>query len=121
MVVVALIGHGPEWIAGKSVHEQGASVQAHLVAMRHRFNEGTLLLGGPFDRAGGIAVLDVGDRAAAERVMEADPAVIAGVMVYELFELTAYFDAFTGHGIDGADGSAISLRNPSIGCGTENR
>jgi uncharacterized protein YciI len=69
--------------------------------MRQRFAEGSLLLGGPFDRKGGIAVLRVTDEHAARAVMDVDPAVVAGVMVYELYELTAYFDAFTGNGVDG--------------------
>ena len=96
MRLVALIGHGPEWIAGRSVYEQGPSIHAHLIAMRSRYDEGKLLLGGPFERGGGIAVLDVEDEAAGRALMDADPAVQAGVMVYELHRMRAYFDAFTG-------------------------
>jgi uncharacterized protein YciI len=96
MRVIALIGHGPQWITGKSVYEQGPVVQEHLVSMRNRYDEGALLLGGPFARGGGIAVLDVDDEAAAAALMDADPAVGAGVMVYELHRMRAYFDAFAG-------------------------
>lgn len=96
MRVIALIGHGPEWTPGKSVYEQGPVVQAHLVSMRGLYDDGALLLGGPFAREGGIAVLDVEDEAAAEALMDADPAVEAGVMVYELHRMRAYFDAFAG-------------------------
>ena len=94
--LVALIGHGPQWIAGKSVYEQGPLIHDHLVAMRSRYDEGALLLGGPFEGGGGIAVLDVEDEAAGRALMDADPAVQAGVMVYELHRMRAYFDAFTG-------------------------
>lgn len=96
MRVIALIGHGPQWLTGKSVYEQGPVVQEHLVAMRVRYDEGSLLLGGPFERGGGIAVLDVEDEDEAAALMDADPAVQAGVMVYELHRLRAYFDAFAG-------------------------
>ena len=95
MIYVALIHPGPNWKPG-SVYDQGAPIADHLVAMGRRFDEGSLLLGGPFDRDGGIAVLDVEDRAAANTLMDADPAVVAGVLVYEVYALTAYYDAFHG-------------------------
>ena len=93
---VALIGHGPHWIEGKSVYEQGKAVEQHLDAMREHYDAGVLQLGGPFDQGGGIAILDVRDEAAARVVMDADPAVQAGVMVYELRALRAVFDAASG-------------------------
>jgi uncharacterized protein YciI len=97
MRYVALIGRGPRWIADKPVWEQGRPIQEHLAAMRDRYDEGRLLLGGPFtDPSGGIAVLDVEDEAAAVALMEADPGVRAGVLVYTLHAMRAYFDAFTG-------------------------
>jgi uncharacterized protein YciI len=90
---VALIGHGPSWLEGRSVYEQGKPIEDHLVAMRGQYDAGILQLGGPFDHGGGIAVLDVRDEAAARAVMDADPAVQAGVMVYELRALRPVFDA----------------------------
>lgn len=93
---VALIGHGPRWLEGKSVYEQGQPVEDHLVAMREHYDAGVLHLGGPFDHGGGIAVLDVPDEQSARAVMDADPAVRAGVMVYELRALRPMFDAATG-------------------------
>jgi uncharacterized protein YciI len=104
---VALIGHGPRWIEGRSVYEQGKPVEDHLVAMREHFDAGTLQLGGPFDHGGGIAVLDVQDEVAARAVMDADPAVQAGVMVYELRALRPVFDAARAVRTDGAVASLI--------------
>jgi uncharacterized protein YciI len=89
---VALIGHGPHWIEGKSVYAQGKPIEDHLAAMRQHYDAGVLQLGGPFDHGGGIAVLDVRDEAAARAVMDADPAVLAGVMVYEIRALRPVFD-----------------------------
>ena len=94
---VALIGHGPQWLEGRSVYEQGKPVEEHLVAMRRHYDDGVLELGGPFDRDGGIAVLNVPDESAARAVMDADPAVRAGVMVYELRALRPVFDAVANH------------------------
>jgi len=99
---VALIGHGPRWIEGKSVYEQGKPIEDHLVAMREHFDAGILQLGGPFDHSGGIAVLDVRDEVAARAVMDADPAVQAGVMEYELRALRPVFDAARDLRTDGA-------------------
>ena len=90
---VALIARGPRWLEGRSVYEQGKPVADHLAAMRTLYDAGVLQLGGPFDHGGGIAVLDVGDETAARAVMDADPAVQAGVMVYELRALRPVFDA----------------------------
>jgi uncharacterized protein YciI len=114
LMFVALIGHGPNWVAGKSVYEQGRAIDDHLVAMRRRYEEGSLLLGGPFDRAGGIAVLQADNETMAQQIMDADPAVVAGVMVYEMFELTAYFDAFTGRGVDGDVAQLAAARQRSL-------
>ena len=93
-----LIGHGPEWKPGKSVYEQGPSITGHLEAMRRHYTEGRLLLGGPFDEDGGMAILEVPDAEAAVALMEADPGVEANVFSYEVRTLHAYFDAFAGHG-----------------------
>jgi uncharacterized protein YciI len=102
MIYVTIIGHGPNWRPGKSVYEQDRDViQAHLESMRRRFEEGSLLLGGPFDRAGGIAVWHADGIDHARELIDADPAVVADVMNYELYELTAYFDRFTNHAATG--------------------
>lgn len=97
MRIIALIDHGPAWDPDKTLYHQGPAIEAHLATMANRFDEGTVLLGGPFDHAdGGIAVLDVADMAQARHVMDNDPAVIAGVLRYELRVVRAYFDVFTG-------------------------
>jgi len=90
---IALINHGPQWLEGKSVYEQGKPVEDHLEAMRRHYDTGVLELGGPFDLGGGIAVLNVKDEQTAHAVMEADPAVQAGVMIYEIRALRPVFDA----------------------------
>ena len=96
MRFVAFIGHGPNWIPGKSNLEQGEPMRAHFAKMDQRFGEGSLLIGGPFRSAdGGLAVLNVGSEAEAREIMDADPGVQAGVLSYELKEHIAYFDVIT--------------------------
>jgi len=97
MRFVALLTPGPAWVAGRTVYQQGPPIQGHLEFMRTRFDAGDLLLGGPFASGKrGMAVLDVADERSAVELVEADPAVQAGVLVYELTEMIAYFDAFDG-------------------------
>ena len=94
MRFVALFGYGPNWQRGRTVYDQGAPIDGHLASMRRRFDEGALLLGGPFDDGGGIAVVEADNEATATQLLESDPAVEAGVLSYRLHRLHAYFDAF---------------------------
>lgn len=96
MRYVALFDHGPAWKRGRTVYEQGTPIVEHLAAMLRRYDEGSLLLGGPFATSGGIALLDVADETTARTLLDADPAVAAGVLAYTLHEVIAYFDAYTG-------------------------
>lgn len=96
MRFIALFDHGPTWKPARSVYQQGTPIIQHLAAMRKRYDEGSLLLGGPFADAGGIAVLDVNDELAARELLDTDPAVAAGVLTYTVHELIAYFDVYAG-------------------------
>lgn len=97
MRYVALLTPGPAWVAGRTVYDQGPVIQRHLEAMRARYDAGELLLGGPFTSGEqGIAVLDVVDESSAAALLDADPAVEAGVLVYDLTAVRAYFDAYDG-------------------------
>jgi uncharacterized protein YciI len=106
MRVVVHITPGPQWIPGKPVHEQGRPAEGHVAAMQSHFDAGFLLLGGPFRRGSGIAVLEVADLDAARTLMDADPGVVAGVITYTLDELHAVFDAFSGAGSASVSGAA---------------
>ncbi|NNN09571.1 MAG: hypothetical protein HKL85_10320 [Acidimicrobiaceae bacterium] len=97
MRVIVHLTPGPNWIDGKSVYEQGEPMDAHLASMRRRYDEGSLLLGGPYEgHHAGIAVLEVNDMRHATIIMNEDPGVVAGVLVYELRQHVSIFDAFAG-------------------------
>ena len=97
MRVIVHLTPGPNWIDGKSVYEQGEPMEAHLASMRRHYDEGSLLLGGPYEgHNGGIAVLEVRDMTRAATLMDADPGVLAGVLVYDLRQQVSIFDAFAG-------------------------
>jgi uncharacterized protein YciI len=94
MRIIAHIAPGPNWLPGRSVYEQGEPVRDHLRFMQARFDDGSLLLGGPArDGLSGLAVLEVPDVEAAQAFAAADPGVAADVLVYEIRELVPFFDA----------------------------
>lgn len=97
MRVVVSITPGPSWAPGKSVYRQGPLIEAHLDYMRERFDDRSLLIGGPLRSAmAGVAVLDVPDLDAARAFATADPAVSGGVLVYSAEELIPLFDVTSG-------------------------
>ena len=93
---MALLGPGPTWTDGRPVFEQDAVVLgAHLAHMRQLFAGGALLLGGPaHDGRSGIALLDTTCLDSATALIEADPAVRAGLFRFDIQRLTPYYDAF---------------------------
>lgn len=60
-------------------------------------DQGNLLLGGPYEgHNAGIAVLEVNDMRHPATIMNEDPGVRAGVLVYEVRQHVSIFDAFAG-------------------------
>ncbi len=69
----------------------------HLHAMRQRFDEGSVLFGGPFRSSdGGIVLIEAPCRTDARQIIESDPAVSAGILDYSLHDIRPYFDAISG-------------------------
>jgi uncharacterized protein YciI len=57
----------------------------HTARLRKLYEEGTLILGGPFaDHHGGLLVLKCGDLSAAETLMSADPLVVSGMSTFRV-------------------------------------
>jgi len=97
MRIITHIHPGPAWLAGTTVFDQGPVMSAHLAFMRARFDEGTLLVGGPLATGeSGFALLEAADLTTARNLVDQDPAAQADVVVYELHQLLPYFDAISG-------------------------
>ena len=68
--------------------EDKAAVDRHLANFKEAIQSGQLILAGrtrePGDKTFGIAIFEAVDEEAARKFMEADPAVVAGVMTAEL-------------------------------------
>ena len=74
---------GPAWLAGKSISEQ--PLKEHGTYMRNLYAQGSVKLAGPLtDDAGGAVVLEVANESVAKAIVTEDPAVKAGVFVYEM-------------------------------------
>jgi uncharacterized protein YciI len=111
MRIVAHIHPGPAWLAGNTVFEQGPVMDEHLAFMRARFDDGTLLVGGPFaTEESGLALFEAADLTTARHLVDQDPAAQAGVLVYELHRLLPYFDALSGARAQGAAKDQARLR-----------
>jgi uncharacterized protein YciI len=95
--IIARIRPGPAWLAGRTVSDQGPVMNEHLAFMRARFDDGTLLVGGPLaTEESGFALLAAPDLTTARNLVDQDPAARADVLVYELHRLLPYFDAMSG-------------------------
>jgi uncharacterized protein len=74
---------GPAWLPGKPVSQQ--PLTEHGKYMLSLFAKGSMKFAGPLtDDAGGAVVLNVADEAEAKAIVAADPAVKAGIFVYEM-------------------------------------
>jgi len=79
---IAMLSDGP-------TQEEGAAMAAHFQYLKGLTEQGVVVLAGPTlvldDSNFGIVVFHAEDEAAAQAIMQADPAVQAGVMHADLF------------------------------------
>lgn len=74
---------GPSWLVGKSVSEQ--PLKEHGKYMLSLYVKGSMTLAGPLtDNAGGAVVLAVANESEAKAIVTEDPAVKAGIFIYEM-------------------------------------
>lgn len=95
MRIVIQFEHGPSWRAGVPAADQGEPMRAHHAKMRELYEAGVLLMGGPYDRGGGMAVLECKDLDEGRQLAAADPAVRAGLLGFEAHQHLVFFDALT--------------------------
>lgn len=76
---------GPAWLPGKSIREQPL-VGPHGAYMGSLFEANRLVFAGAFldDQSGGIAFVRAPDHAAAEAIMNEDPAIRSGLFEGEI-------------------------------------
>ena len=74
---------GTAWVAGRPMHEQ--NLRPHGLYYRDLLRQGRVVAGGGFvGEDGGLAILRAADRAEAEAMLAADPAIRDGIFAAEL-------------------------------------
>ncbi|MBY8820874.1 YciI family protein [Sphingomonas colocasiae] len=73
---------GPAWKAGVPMAQQGLGEHARY--MKRLVDEGVIHTAGPLGADGGLVLLHARDLAAAQSLMAADPAVLAGLFAGEV-------------------------------------
>ncbi|WP_433750416.1 YciI family protein [Falsibacillus pallidus] len=75
---------GPKWKEEVSLHNQ-PFMPEHAVYVQKKFDEGKILLAGPFgDQTGGAIIIDAESEKEALKFALSDPAVINGSFTYQL-------------------------------------
>lgn len=73
-------------------------MEQHLATMRTLYDCGSVDVGGPFeDESGGLVIFEATSEHDVIAAMETDPAVLAGVLSFDIKRLHAVFDR--AHGI----------------------
>ena len=78
---IILWGPGPAWVAGKTVREQPYWGE-HADFMDRLFENGTVVLGGPFaDASGSLVVVEAENEQEVADLIAQDPFVVQGIFV----------------------------------------
>lgn len=86
-----LLSQGEQWKAGKTVYEQ--DLKAHGQYMKKLFDDGALLMAGPYsDNEGALILLKVKTRREATDLMNNDPAVQSKTFKAALHEWKVFFE-----------------------------
>lgn len=94
MRLISIMSLGPNWESSGADGSQPATMRAHYDYMHQLYEEGALVLGGPFKRApGGITVLEYPNKEAAEEALAKDPGVEAGLFTFDVREHYTMFDS----------------------------
>ncbi|WP_447758650.1 hypothetical protein [Sphingopyxis fribergensis] len=72
-----ILAPGPAWKPGKPFAEQG--LRPHFDYWMALFRAGGIVSAGPVGTDGGLVLLRAADQAAADAILAADPAIVAGI------------------------------------------
>ena len=72
-----ILAPGPAWKAGRPFAEQG--LRPHFDYWMALFREGRIASAGPVGADSGLVLLRATDQAAADAILAADPAIVAGI------------------------------------------
>ncbi len=83
---IFLWAHGPAWVEGKTVREQ-PYWDEHAEFMDRLFENGTVVMGGPFaDGTGSLVVVEGEDEKEVAALFVSDPFVVHGIFILSSFK-----------------------------------
>lgn len=86
--------HGEAWLPGKTTNEQ-PFINQHALHIQDGFNEGLVLLAGPFeDHTGGASFLEVANEEEAYKWVNNDPLVKNNVVTAKLSPWEPIYDGY---------------------------
>lgn len=86
--------HGEAWNIGKPTNQQPHIFQ-HAIYIQNLFNEGKIILAGPFDdHTGGTSIIEVSNEEEANDVMNNDPIVMNKTVTAKLSPWEPQFNKF---------------------------
>jgi uncharacterized protein YciI len=92
LLFVLLHRPGPTWDANLPYPQQ-PGVEDHVAYMKTCFEQGRILMGGPFaDDSGGMMLLEAGDLQEATNIARADPKVRDGLLVVQVHPWRVVFE-----------------------------
>ncbi|HEY3675245.1 MAG TPA: YciI family protein [Candidatus Tumulicola sp.] len=75
---------GPRWNREESLFDQ-EDINDHRDFLSARFEDKTLVIGGPFlDNSGGISIFRHSSQAELEKLLHSDPTIETGLQIYEI-------------------------------------
>jgi uncharacterized protein YciI len=84
MLFTVLYRPGPQWDRERSLFDQ-EDINDHRDFLRARFDDATLVMGGPFlDDSGGISIFRSDSQDQLEDVLRSDPTIARGLQIYEI-------------------------------------
>ncbi len=94
-IYLVLLHPGPAWKQGLAPGAQDG-IMAHAAYMKKLFDDGRLILGGPFtDGSAGMALLKASSAGEAKGIANADPCVISGVFTPEVHGFRPVFSSLS--------------------------
>jgi uncharacterized protein len=88
---IILWAPGPAWVPGKTVREQPHWAQ-HATFMDRLFENGTVVLGGPFDDAtGSLVIVEAENKQEVAELFARDPFVVHDIFVRSLLKQWVLF------------------------------
>jgi uncharacterized protein len=106
-VFLILFRPGPKWLNDRTVSAQ--PLQPHAKYMQQLYDQGKLILAGPFlDNSGRMAIVSVSSEEDLRQILASEPATLEGISLAETHPWYLLFDAKRGRSLRDRSGNSSS-------------